>query len=203
MGKTIGFRDVYIAKITKNDLTTYTAEVPVKLAKSVSGKFAEKFNTEKSYADDQLDEIIRSFESVDIELELTNLTPQHREILFGQKVTKGGAVSTVNDIAQDFAIGFRAKNSSGKYEFFWYYVCTCESPDERNFETLGDKPKAQQPKLKITGRARELDSAYKYMIDENVLTDTDTEAKALLTVDTTAKIIKWFTAVVEPLKAGV
>lgn len=200
MGKTIGFRDVYIAPLTKNDATIYTAGEPVKLAKSVSGKFAEKFNTEKSYADDQLDEIIRSFDSVDIELEITNLTPQQREILFGQKVVKGGATSNVNDEAQDFALAFRAKNSSGKYEFFWYYVCTCESPDERNFETIGDKPKAQHPKLKITGRAREIDGNYKYTIDENVLTEAETDAKALLTIDETKKIIKWFTAVVEPIK---
>lgn len=199
MGKTIGFRDVYIAPLTKNDETDYTAGVPIKLAKSISGKFVEKFNSEKTYGDDQVDEIIRSFEGVDIELEIANLTPAQREILFGQKVVKGGAVSNSNDIGKDFAIAFRAKNSSGKYEFFWYYVCTCESPDERNFETLGNKPKAQTPKLKITGRARNVDENYKYTIDENVLTDTDSEAKALLAIDQTKQIIKWFTEVVEPL----
>jgi phi13 family phage major tail protein len=201
MARTIGFRDVYIAKVTKNDATGYTADTPVKLAKSISGKFAEKFNVEKNYADDQLDEILRSFDSVDIELEITKLTPEQREILFGQKVTKGVAVANANDIAQDFAIGFRAKNSNGKYEFYWYYVCSCESPDERNFETVADKPKSQNPKLKITGRAREIDSNYRVMIDETVLLETDTEAKALLAVDATSHLIKWFEDVVEPLAA--
>ena len=46
-----GLKDIYVAEVTANDANNYTTGTPVKLARALSAKISDKFNTEKEYSD--------------------------------------------------------------------------------------------------------------------------------------------------------
>lgn len=190
MARRLGMKDIYVAKVTENTATTYTTATPVKLARALNGKKADKRGMEKLYSDDALEDIVQSYESTELEIEVDTLTPEIRKILFGQKLVKGMLQNNINDIAEDVAIGFRAKNSKGKYEFVWIYVCKAE-PTEDSYETQADKPKGQTNKIKFTCRGREKDNMIDVVVNEQHLLETDVEAKTAIT--------NWFSTVQEPI----
>lgn len=186
MSKVRGFKDVYVAKVTKNTETEYTCETPVKLAKAISGKINVKRSSEKTYADDMVDEVIDSFDSVEIELEVNSLTMEKIALLHGATLEKGILTETIEDETAEVALGFRVKTAGGKYNFHWYYCGKFDGEDSDEFETLADKPAPKNKTLKGTFYGRNLPNAdgkhsFRKRVHEEELIDTDTDAKTALT----------------------
>lgn len=177
MARHIGLKDIYIAKITKNDATAYTAESPVQLARAINAKINEKFASENIYSDDALEDTVRSFESVEVELEINRLTHEKIALLYGQTLTKGMLLSNINDQANEIALGYRSKLSNGKYEFVWLYSLKVSDGLSKDYQTVEGKPKPQTDKIKLVGKGREKDGNYKASVAEDTLLDTDTDAK--------------------------
>lgn len=194
----IGVKDLYIAKVTTNSNTAYVAETPVKVAKVASIKKDYKGSMEKTYYDDAFDGYVQGDTEKTLEIEVKELTQQIESMLQGQKVVKGMKIESTKDLMEDFAIGYRTKLQDGKYEFVWKYVCTPE-PFGSQHDTQNEKPKIANRTIKFTCRNRELDDNDGVSINESDLQSGDTEAKALLTVNPTTKVIAWFEEVVEPL----
>lgn len=190
MARRIGMKDLHVARITKNDSAGYTAEVPKRLTKAISGKIAVKKSSDKIYSDDTVEDIIEGFDSVEVEFEGNDLSPEMRSLLYGHKLIKGMLIDNIDDISKEVAIGWRARRSDGKYEFIWLYCGKFEEVED-NYETKADKPKGQTSKLKGTFYPREKDGNYRVVINESYLTETDTDAKNI--------IITWFSSVQEPL----
>jgi len=193
MARNIGLKDIYIAKVTKNDATTYTAETPEKLARAISAKVNDKVASESIYSDDALEDTVRNFDNVEIELEVNRLTPQKIALLYGQKLDKGFLISNINDQANEIALGYRSKLSNGKYEFVWFYSLKVSDGFNKDYQTLEGKTKAQSDKIKLVGKGREKDGNYKLSVDEDALLETDTDAKTA--------IQDWFSKVQEPIIA--
>lgn len=194
MARHIGLKDIYIAKITKNDATAYTAESPVQLARAINAKINEKFASENIYSDDALEDTVRSFESVEVELEINRLTHEKIALLYGQTLTKGMLLSNINDQANEIALGYRSKLSNGKYEFVWLYSLKVSDGLSKDYQTVEGKPKPQTDKIKLVGKGREKDGNYKASVAEDTLLDTDTDAKTA--------IGDWFSKVQEPISAA-
>ena len=107
--RTVSFRDIYIAKVTKNDATGYETDTPVKLARAISGKISDKFTVEKIYSDDGTEDTNEYYEGTDVELEVNSLAPQDKALLFGHLYEKGYLVKNKDDKAPEVAVGYRAK----------------------------------------------------------------------------------------------
>ncbi|MBK1809139.1 hypothetical protein JHL18_00555 [Clostridium sp. YIM B02505] len=196
----IGIKDVYIAKVIKNDTTGYEADTPVRLGKAASLKKDYKGSMEKNYYDDSLDSMLQGDTEKTLEVEVKELTQEVEAMINGQKLVKGMRVESTSDSVGDFAVGYRTKLQNGKYEFVWKYVCTPE-PFGSNHDTVADKAKINNRTVKFTCRNREIDGVDGVNINESALLTGDTEAKALLAVNTTTNMIHWFEEVVEPLHA--
>lgn len=194
----VGIKDLFVAKITKNDSTTYTTEPPIRLGKMASLKKDYKGSFENNYYDDTLDEIVQGLTEKTLEIEVKELSQENEALLQGQTIVKGMRVESTSDACLDFAVGYRTKLNNGQYEFVWKYVCKPE-PVGSEHDTQADKPKISNRTIKFTCRDREKDLKDGVDINAMSLKDTDTDALALLAVDSTTKLIKWFTAVVEPL----
>lgn len=186
-----GLKDIYVAPVTVNTSTTYTAGTPVKLAKAIGAKITEKWNSEDVYADDCLEDTMRDFGSIDIELEVNKLTNTHKALLYGKTLSEGGLVSSSADNATDVAIGFRSKTGTGKYDFTWIYCCKVSDGDSKDYNTQEGKPKSTTDKIKLTGRVREKDSYYRFDVNEDELLEADTDAHTAIT--------NWFASVKEPV----
>lgn len=191
-----GLKDIYVAEVTANDANNYTTGTPVKLARALSAKISDKFNTEKEYSDDAVEDVIETYDSSDIELSVNTLAPQDYSALFDSLYQNGFLVKSSDDKAKEVAIGWRAKRMNGKYEFTWYYVGRFERPDT-NYETQADKTKTQTTSLKGSFYARQKEDTvngvkknlYAIQVDESNLLDGDTTAKAA--------IADWFSKVQE------
>lgn len=187
----MGLRDIYIAKVTANTTETYTTDTPIKLGRAIAAKVTVKKTVEKIYSDDNIEEIIENFESADIEIENNKLTPQQKALIRGAQYDNGFLVNSANDKAAEIAIGWRAKQTNGKYEFVWYYCGKFNEGQTEEYDTNGDKTKTQTAKLKGTFYQRQKDENYNVEVDESYLTLEETEAKEA--------IASWFSKVQEPV----
>ncbi|WP_297520505.1 major tail protein [uncultured Clostridium sp.] len=192
MARRVGFKDVYVAIVTKNDFESYTAEAPQKLFKAVTGKISVKKSSEKIYSDDSVEDILSALESIDVELEGDGLLLAIKAAISGSKLIKGMLIENKDDAAVEIALGFRAKNSKGKYQFVWLYCGKFDGDDEDEYETQGEKIAAQTKSLKGTFYARTIDGTYRVRVHEDELVTADTEAKEIIKT--------WFSSVPEPLK---
>ncbi|MGG7142484.1 major tail protein [Clostridium nigeriense] len=191
-----GLKDIYVAEVTTNDGTTYTAGTPVKLARALSAKVSDKFTIEKVYSDDNVEDIVEQYEGTDIDFSVNTLAPQDYARLYENLYKNGFLLKAAGDGAKEIAIGWRAKKRNGKYEFTWYYCGKLERP-EMNYETQEDKIKTQTSSLKgsfysrqkedtIDGKKKNL---YAIQVDESNLLEADTTA--------TQAITTWFAKVQE------
>lgn len=166
MSRTVGLKDITIAKLLTDTDTGATYEVPQKLERSISAKLKPKTTQTKLYSDDSIEEVINNFDSIDVEIEVNQLTMESRALLQGAKIVKGVLLETKNDIAPTLALGFKSKKTNGKYMYVWLYKGSFELTED-SFDTEEDKSKTGTAKLKGTFYAREFDGAYRLLADED------------------------------------
>lgn len=191
-----GLKDIYVATVTTNNGTTYTAGTPVKLARALKAKVSDKFTREKIFSDDSIEEIVDQYEGTDIDFDVSSLAPQDYAMLYENIYKHGFLLKGSGDGAKEIAIGWRAKKRNGKYEFVWYYCGKLERPDE-NYETQEEKIKTQTATLKGSFYARQKEDTidglkknlYSISVDESNLLATDTTAAEA--------IANWFSVVQE------
>ena len=182
-----GFRDVYVAPVTVNTSEAYTTGTPVKLARGISAKISDKFNREKVYSDDGVEDIIDSYEETEIELEVSALAPQDYAMLYNNLYQNGFLVKGADDIAQEVALGYRCKQRNGKYEFVWLYCGKFERPEQEE-TTKNDKIEVASQTLKGSFYQREKTdkvdnkeiNAYQVVVDETNLVEANTDAKTAI-----------------------
>ncbi|MEG1310657.1 MAG: phage tail protein [Romboutsia sp.] len=187
----MGLRDIYIALVTENTTENYTTDTPIKLGRAIDAKVTVKKSVEKIYSDDNIEGTIENFESADIEVESNKLSPTEKALIRGAKYENGFLVNNANDKAAEIAIGWRAKQTNGKYEFVWYYCGKFNEGQTEEYSTNGDKIKTQTAKLKGTFYQRQKDENYNVEVDESYLTADETGAKEA--------IKSWFSKVQEPV----
>lgn len=186
-------RDIYVAVVTKNDSTSYETGTPTKVGRSISVTETVKKNIEKTYSDDGVEEVIESDGGKEIEIDVNKLSMEQKSIFRGATYKNGMLVYNKDDIAKEVAIGWRAKNTNGKYEFVWNYCGKFNGGWTENYETEQDKIKTQTQKMKGTFYAREKDGNISVEVDENYLLEENASAKAA--------IQSWFSKVPEPLES--
>lgn len=189
----MGCKDIYVAVVTKNTATEYEAGTPIKLGRAISAKVTVKTNIEKTYSDDATEEVFEVFDSAEIEIENNKLSPEQKALLRGATYENGFLINNANDNAAEIAIGWRARQTNGKYEFVWYYCGKFNQGFTEEYDTKGDKIKTQTSKLKGTFYGREKDDNYNVEVDESYLIEEYTDAKTA--------IESWFSKVQEPTAA--
>lgn len=187
MARQIGLKDIHIALLTKDDATGVTYAVPSKLERAISAKITPKVSSENIYSDDTVEDIITAFEGVDVEIEINQLSLESRAKLQGAKVVKGVLIESKDDISPTLALGFKSKKNNGKYRYVWLLKGKFELTSDE-YDTESEKPQPKTAKLKGTFFARDNDSNFRFIADEDATG-----------IDETI-IASWFTAVpVEPV----
>ncbi len=104
MARRIGFKDLHIALVTTNTETEYTASEPVKFMKAISGKTSTKRSSEKIYSDDTIEDIVSSFDGVDVEFEGDQLSHKTIAMIISACYESGFLVENKDDQAQEVDI---------------------------------------------------------------------------------------------------
>ncbi len=166
MARQIGLRDIYVAKVTKDDGTGATYDTPAKLERAISAKLTPKTSSENIYSDDSVEDVILAFEGVDVEIEVNQLTLTSRALLQGAKVVDGVLIENKNDLAPTLAFGFRSKKSNGNYRYVWLLKGKFEiTADE--YDTEAEKPQPKSAKLKGSFFSRDYDGNFRFIADDD------------------------------------
>lgn len=183
-----GLRDVYVAKVTKNDTEGYTAGTPVKMARAIKAKISDKFTSEKLYSDDGVEGMLQAYEGTDVELEVNTLAAADRAAFFGQAYLNGFLLKSAEDEAPEVALGYRVRRLNGKFDFVWMYCGRFAQGNEENYETEAASKTAQTNTVKGEFYQREkMDKVegkdvhlYEVRVDESNLATEDTGAAAAI-----------------------
>lgn len=184
-----GCKDIYIAIVNKNTATEYATATPIKLGRALNAKVTTKKTVESTESDDTIEETFESFDSIEIEFDVNKLSPEQKAILRGATYKDGFLINNVDDQAKEVAIGWRARQTNGKYEFVWYYCGKFNSGWDDQYETNGKKPKTQTDKMKGTFYGRQKDGNTSIEVDETFLLESHNDAKSAIT--------DWFSKVQE------
>lgn len=144
---TIGLDKLYYAIITEGTGGVETYGTPKVLAKAISAELAPQIAEATLYADDGAAENVKEFTSATFTLGVDDLASDAMADLLGATVDQNGVVvSTPDDVAPYVAVGFRAKRSNGKYQYFWLYRVKFGVPNN-TLATKGDSITFNTPSI--------------------------------------------------------
>lgn len=186
MPRQIGLRDVYFAKLTKDDATGVTYATPVRIARAINAKISPKTASEKFYSDDSVEEVINTFDSIDVEIEVNQLTLSSRALLQGITIgANGELIEKDSDLPPEGALLFRSKKSNGAFRYVALYKGKFQLVEDE-YGTITDSVEGKTPTLSGSFYARVNDGVWRYTVDSD-----ETGAP-------TAKMTAWFTTVQQP-----
>lgn len=191
VSRIMGLRDIFITKVTSNTASSYTTGIPRKLARSLSAKVTFKYEVTTLYSDDVVENIIRELKSVEVEVEVNDLSPIDLEDIDGCTVKNGYILDTANNDPAEIAMSWRAKRTDRKYEFTQLYCGKNSDGSTDSYETAGDKLKTQTPKRKFLFYPRAKDEYVRTRVNESYLVEANKDALAA--------IKDWFSKVQEPV----
>lgn len=193
---TIGVSDLYVAAISADSATAYTAGTPAYFAPVAVVGVAPSVNRETQYADDNPYDTFVSEGETELTLTVTGIPPEMLAAVLGKTFdATTGRVYDTGATPPDYALGFKSKKSNGSYRYYWYLKGKFSTPSE-SFETQGDTPAPQTTEIVFTA----VSSTYAFDVGatneevKRVWGDDDTDA-----FDPT----NWFTQVQTPAVASV
>lgn len=162
----VGLEKLYVAALTKDDNTSVTYDVPRYLAGIKEIGIKPKVSSDEFYAENQLWMSESTLSSVDIEIDITDLTQEDEAFLLGHKISAdGGIIRSANDKAPDVAILFQANKGNGKSRFVVLYRGNFSLSDEA-YKGKEGKSNMQSKKLKATFAPLKNNKMWSYKIDE-------------------------------------
>lgn len=170
-GRFTGLRDIHIAKVLQDDIAGYKADTPFLLARAIQAKVTIKNTSSEVDSENSVEYIEDTFQEGDLTLDINDLSPQAKSLLFGNKYDPTTGLLSLNtgDRSNPVAVGWRGTRSNGcKQQLRWYYSVTF-SPADESFETQGKTTKAQSSQLKGTILGRAVDGEYGIVMDEEYL----------------------------------
>lgn len=197
----IGLDSLYIAEISADSSTAYTAGTPAYLAPAAEAKAAPSVNTEVIYADDRVYDVAMGEGQTEIELTITGLDPETLAAITGSQFdSANGRVydRAAPNQAPYYALGFRSQKTNGNYRYYWYLKGRFSKPEE-GFKTLSDSPESQKITLKFTA----FKTTHQWALDDATSpTITDGVIRVWGDEDTTNfSATGWFSSVQEPSPA--
>lgn len=150
---TIGVSDLYVAAISEDSASAYTAGTPEYFAPLAEVGVEPSVNRETQYADDNpYDTFVSEGETV-LTLTVTGIPPQMLAAVLGKTFdATTGRVYDTGATPPDYALGFKSKKSNGSYRYYWYLKGKFSTPSE-SFETQGDTPAPQTTEIVFTAVA--------------------------------------------------
>ena len=162
----VGLKDFHVCKIISDTPGVgATYEEPVRIPGIISANMSTERSTENYYSDDIVEETFSSFNSIQLEVEISNLSQEERALLLGQKVVQGVSAASADDVSAEVGIMFRSKRTDGRYRYVALTRGKFVEPSE-SFATESDSVSPQTMTLSFTGIPLQCNGIYKITADE-------------------------------------
>jgi phi13 family phage major tail protein len=164
----VGLKDLYYAKLTKDDGTGINYDTPSKIAGAINAKISPSVNTGILYADDGPDETISALSEISVELQVKDLPLSIQAVLLGHTINGTTKIMRKNadDVAPYVAIGFKSLKSNGKYRYTWLYKGKFQLVKEE-YKTKEENIEFQTPTIEGKFVKRQNDEAWMAQGDED------------------------------------
>ncbi|URZ06768.1 major tail protein [Clostridium felsineum] len=166
MARQIGLKNIYFAELIKDTKNSCVYSIPKIYERAISATLTPKTNSDTIYSDDTTEDVISTFDSCEVEIEVSQLQIPTRAFLQGAKTAKGMIIENGNDLAPYVAMGFMSKKSNGAYKYVWLTKGQFQIVTD-SYETIADKVKAQTSKVKSTFIKRDFDDNWRFQADED------------------------------------
>lgn len=113
MSRIIGCKNLHIAELTKDDTSGVEWKAPVPVKSLISISIADQKENVTFYSDDTVEEVIPTFGSKEVSIELGYLTPEIEAMISGNTYENGVYTQSANATAKEFALLFSAPLSKG------------------------------------------------------------------------------------------
>lgn len=162
----VGLKDFHVCKLVSDTPGVGASyESPVRIPGIISATMSTERSTENYYSDDMVEETFSSFNSITLEVEVSNLSQSERALLLGQTVVKGVSAAATDDNASEVGIMFRSKRTNGEYRYVALTKGKFVEPSE-SFATESDSLSPQTMTLTFTGIPLQCNYIYKITADE-------------------------------------
>ncbi|MBY6900382.1 major tail protein [Clostridium botulinum] len=153
--------------LEKDDITGFEYETEIKkLTGARSIKVDNKVNDAKLYGDDQLLETASAIGSIDVDIDVADLTLEQQAELLGYKYEDGVLIEDKNFNPPYIAFGFMAPKSSDGKRMVWLLKGKMQ-PMSDEAKTQDDKVEFQTQKAKFVFMPRVNDGKHKFKADTN------------------------------------
>jgi phi13 family phage major tail protein len=143
----IGLDSIYVAAVTADSASAYTAGTPEILAPAAEISMKPVSSQETQYADNQPYDVFAAEAETDMEITLTGVPSEMLALILGSEFDAvSGRVYDNAGTPPYMALGFRAMKSNGSYRYFWYQKVMF-SPPEEGAVTKADKASPKTIKL--------------------------------------------------------
>jgi len=150
---TVGLKNVCYAMLTETENGHEYGEV-VQAAGAIDVTIAPSSENTSQYADDGTYESFTSLGDIEISMEMAGLAEQAQIDWSGHRLDANGVlVKNKDDQGHYFALGFEAKETTGKRRRMWVYKCKAALPEDAAHTTEGTSATFGTAKLKITAMA--------------------------------------------------
>ena len=146
----IGLNSLYVAEVTLDDASAYTAGTPAWLAPAAEASAEPSSSFEIQYADDQPYEVMASEGETKIGLKVTGIPLELLASMTGRvwDATTGRMYDNAG-VAPYFALSFRSRKSNGSYRYYQYLKGRFDMPKDA-VATLGEKAEPKVVEMTYT-----------------------------------------------------
>lgn len=163
----VGLEKLYYATVIKDDENELVYGTPKYLAGVREIGASPSVNTEKLYAENKLWEQDSAIESVDVTIDLADLTNAESANLLGHKLAEtGGVIGSEDDIAPYIALLYKANKSNGASRFQVLYKGKFELPNDDAKGKEG-QTSFQTPQMTATFQPTRNSGVWKYQVDSD------------------------------------
>jgi phi13 family phage major tail protein len=143
----IGLDSIYVATVTADSSSEYTAGTPEVLAPAADISMTPVSSQATQYADNQAYDVFSSEAETNMDITLTGVPSEMLALLLGASFNAAsGRVYDNAGTPPYMALGFRAMKSNGSYRYYWFQKVQFSPPVE-GAVTKADKATPQTIKL--------------------------------------------------------
>lgn len=160
-----GLKNIHVALLDETG-STVTYDAPRKIAEAITANVTPNVESAVLYGDDRAVETEETLADIDVEINITDLSPEDYAFLLGATVdANGGVTDSINNVAPYVALGFEIPLTKGGKRMYWYYKGKFQIPSSEHSTKQGST-EFQTPTLSAKFLARE-DGKWRYRLDAN------------------------------------
>ena len=182
VSSTVGFKNMVIAPVTKDDESGTTYGELQRVAGAIDASITPENNDpDVQYFDDVEGDVLYPDPELTFSTTLADLPLAIQEMIFSNKIDDNGVlIRAANDKPGYYAVGFMSEKANGSYRYVWLYKVRAKPITENYATKEGTSITRQTGKVEWTAIKRTSDGRYQAVADEGQNGFTTEKAKTFL-----------------------